>query len=179
VWTRSTPSDTTRPPTPQGPDGAGGGYWRKPGTYDLLDTVPALRYTRTPFLGPVYVLVDGAAFSAGAQAATWLFDTRRALVIGEEAGGDYAGPDGGATMPIVLPHAQVHVRIPMIRSLQTGQPWVPGRGVRPHVEVRPTIADLLAGRDTAMARALDLVRRGVTLERFVAGARALDDAGAH
>jgi C-terminal processing protease CtpA/Prc len=166
-------------PDAAGPDAAGGGYWRKPGTYDLLDTVPALRYTRTPFLGPVYVLVDGAAFSAGAQAATWLFDTRRALVIGEEAGGDYAGPDGGATMPIVLPHAQVHVRIPMIRSLQTGQPWVPGRGVRPHVAVRPTLADLLAGRDPAMDRALDLVRRGVTLERFVAGARALDDAGAH
>jgi hypothetical protein len=50
-------------PDAAGPDAAGGGYWRKPGTYDLLDTVPALRYTRTPFLGPVYVLVDGAAFS--------------------------------------------------------------------------------------------------------------------
>jgi hypothetical protein len=160
------------------PDSAGGGYWRKAGTYDLLDTVPAFRYTRTPFLGPVYVLVDGGAFSAGAQAATWLFDTRRALLVGEEAGGDYAGPDGGATMPIVLPHAQLHVRIPMIRSLQTGQPWAPGRGVRPHVVVRPTIADLLAGRDAAMEQALDLARRGVTLERFVAGARVLDDAGA-
>jgi hypothetical protein len=41
-----------------------------------------------------------------------------------------------------------------------------------------TIADLLAGRDAALERALDLVRRGVTLDRFVAGARALDDADA-
>lgn len=141
---------------------AEGRYW------ELLDDAYRLLYPfdnqPDPFLGPVYVLADGGSFSAGGQLAAVLLDARRALLIGEETGGDYAGPDGGQALPIVLPHSGIHVRIPLIRSLNTVQPWPKGRGALPHCTVTPGIEDLLAGRDVHMALAEQLIAAGITVE---------------
>lgn len=139
-----------------------GRYW------ELLDDAYRLLYPfenqPEPFLGPVYVLADGGSFSAGGQLAAVLLDARRALLIGEETGGDYAGPDGGQTLPILLPHSNIHVRIPLIRSLNTVQPWPKGRGALPHCTIMPDIADLMADRDVQLALAHELIESGVTIE---------------
>lgn len=139
-----------------------GRYW------ELLDDAYRLLYPfenqPDPFLGPVYVLADGGSFSAGGQLAAVLLDARRALLIGEETGGDYAGPDGGQTLPILLPNSDIHIRIPLVRSLNTVQPWPKGRGALPHCTIMPDIADYIAGRDVHVALAEQLIEAGITIE---------------
>lgn len=149
------------------------GFWRKEGTYPGLSTTAPYQYTRTPFLGNVYLLIDGGTYSAGSQCAAFFLDRRRALIIGEEGGGDYGGPDGGASLPIVLPHSGITVRIPYVRSLQNSQPWIKGRGPVPHIYSRSTIDDMLTGRDAPMDLARKLIRSSINLDAFVAGASRL------
>ena len=118
------------------------------------------------FLGPVYVLADGGSFSSRSQLAALFQDRRRALPIEEETGGDHSGPDGGATLPIILPASGIMVRIPLIRSVNAFQPWASGRGAIPACRIDPSIDDLLSGKDVHLDLAFELIARGIHVDSF-------------
>jgi len=142
-----------------------GRYWSRldDGPYHLL--LP-LESQPNPFLGSVYVLANGGSFSSGGQLAALFHDRGRALLIGEETGGDYAGPDGGKTLPILLPASEVHVRIPLVRSLNTFQPWPLGRGVIPRCQISQSVEDAMAGKDVHLELAFELITKGINSETF-------------
>ncbi len=111
------------------------------------------------FPGDVYLLVDGWTFSTAADVATVAHYKELAVLIGEETGGGYDGNTSGASERIVLPSSGITVNVPcwMYTTANVGHSH-PGRGAIPHRPKRPSIEDVLAGRDVELELALELVR---------------------
>lgn len=131
-----------------------GGGWRADGPdFDgmLVDYKPL----QPAFGGELYVLIDPLTDSSAALVAAKLKQAGRATLIGEATGGSAEGPVAGMFAFLSLPNSGHMLHIPLLR--QYGQPAErPEQGVAPDVKLRPALADLIAGRDPVLARALEL-----------------------
>jgi hypothetical protein len=110
-----------------------------------------------PFLGNVFVLIDGGTFSTAADFCAVTHHLRRATFVGEETGGGYYGNNSGLQAVVTLPHSKLRVRVPMYEYWNA----VPGydgkrRGTRPDHAVEAKAADLLRGVDEVLDLALRL-----------------------
>lgn len=131
-----------------------GGYFV---TEELQEALGEKQPAKFPFLGDVFVLIDGATFSTAADFCAVTHHLKRAIFIGEETAGAYYGNNSGTEPTVTLPNSKVHFGLPL------GASWnaVSGydgkrRGTIPdHVEVTKT-ADLLRGVDAQLALALKL-----------------------
>jgi len=112
-----------------------------------------------PFRGRVVVLIDGGTFSTAADVAAQLRSAGHAMFVGEETGGGYEGNTSGLNASIVLPNSRLRTKIMMYGYWNAvRKPEVRGRGTMPdHVVARRT-ADVLAGVDPQLKRALGLLR---------------------
>lgn len=103
-----------------------------------------------PWLGPVVVLTGPSTFSAAEDFLVVLKASRRARLVGE--------PTGGSTgQPLVVEGLPAGGRARICTKRDTfpdGTEFV-GVGVLPDVQVLPTIADHLAGRDAVFQRGLE------------------------
>jgi len=121
----------------------GNGYFelqREAQTFDPL----------TPtFTGRVIALCGPANQSGATLFLAGLRARRAATLVGEPTGGAPDGPTAGIIFFLPLPESGFRLRIPAIRSV-TGIACEPGQGLIPDVLVRPTIDDLLAGRDPVL-----------------------------
>ena len=105
----------------------------------------------TPFLGPIVVLTGPATFSAAEDFVVVLHASKRATVVGERTGGSTGQP-----LQIEMPFGG-HARVCTKRdTYPDGREFV-GVGVIPDVEVHPTPADVAAGRDVVLAKAVELL----------------------
>lgn len=111
-----------------------------------------------PYTGEVYVLTNGASFSVTAEFAAVTHFLKRATFIGEETGGGYYGNNSGTFVIVTLPDSRLNLGIPMLAyyTAVSGYPY-PDRGVIPDYTVKPTILDLLNGKDVVMEFTLDMV----------------------
>jgi hypothetical protein len=131
-----------------------GGYAVTPQLHHgLAEQSPAA----TPFLGKVYVLIDGGTFSTAADFCAVTHHLKRATFIGEETGGGYYGNNSGAGARITLPHSRLQVRLPMYEYWNA----VPGydgtrRGTIPDHRVEARVSDLVHGTDAAFDLAVKL-----------------------
>ena len=66
-----------------------------------------------PFLGKVFVLIDGGTFSTAADFCAVTHHLKRATFIGEETGGGYYGSNSGLVTRLTLPTSKFKVRLPM------------------------------------------------------------------
>ena len=110
-----------------------------------------------PFLGKVFVLIDGETFSTAADFCAVTHHLKRATFIGEETGGGYYGNNSGMQVMLTLPNSKARVRIPMYEYWNA----VPGydgkrRGTRPDHLVETKAANLLRGVDEQLELALKL-----------------------
>jgi C-terminal processing protease CtpA/Prc len=110
-----------------------------------------------PFLGQVFVLIDGGTFSTAADFCAVTHHLKRATFIGEETGGGYYGNNSGVQAMLTLPNSKVQVRLPMFEYWNA----VPGydgkrRGTRPDHVVETKAANLLLGVDEQLALASKL-----------------------
>jgi Peptidase family S41 len=105
------------------------------------------------FRGKVFVLVDASNSSATFQFAQLVQRARLGTTIGEPTGGNQRGINGGALFFVKLPRTGLEVDLPLIGTFTDG---APDAGVTPDVVVETTAADLLAGRDPQLAKALEL-----------------------
>ncbi|HYY98643.1 MAG TPA: S41 family peptidase, partial [Pyrinomonadaceae bacterium] len=112
------------------------------------------------FRGPVVVLTNARTASAAEVFAAALRERGRALVVGEQTCGCVLGirrrhvlPDGG-----VLDISEMDYRTAAGARLE-------GAGVRPDMEVAPTVEDLRRGRDRALVLALELLKAQEDKER--------------
>lgn len=102
------------------------------------------------FAGKVFILIDRNVFSAGEDCCIPFKDNHRATIIGEATGGSTGQP-----YSVSFPNG-MSFRVSSKRdSFPDGSPFE-GIGVTPDIEIPTTIADLKAGKDPVLAKALEL-----------------------
>jgi hypothetical protein len=111
------------------------------------------------FRGRVVILIDGGSFSTTSEFLSQVHFHHRATFVGEESGGGYYGNTSGAVPTVVLPNSKMRVEVPLLTYYMAVSGYkAASHGVVPDFPVAPTIADLVAGRDPALAKALELAR---------------------
>jgi len=94
------------------------------------------------YVGNIYVLINGASFSASTVLSTHLKATERATFVGEETGGAYNGTVAGLFAPIELPNSKVNMKIGLM-TIKTPYSTSPdGYGVKPDVYIPTSKLDL-------------------------------------
>jgi C-terminal processing protease CtpA/Prc len=131
-----------------------GGYLVPPKLHPGVAEQPPGKY---PFMGKVFVLINGGTFSTAADFCAVTHHLRRATFIGEETGGGYYGNNSGMQTILTLPNSKARIRLPMYEYWNA----VPGydgkrRGTRPDHTVETKVADLLRGMDEQLETALKL-----------------------
>src|SRR5262245_37569545 len=116
--------------------------------------------SKYPFMGKVFVLIDGGTFSTAADFCAVTHHLKRATFIGEETGGGYYGNNSGAQVILTLTNSKARVRIPMYEYWNA----VPGyegkrRGTKPDHLVETKLSNLLRGVDEQLELALKLAAR--------------------
>jgi C-terminal processing protease CtpA/Prc len=119
--------------------------------------LPSNHPGKYPFLGKVFVLIDGGTFSTAADFCAVTHHLKRAMFIGEETGGGYYGNNSGMQTVLTLPNSKIRVRIPMYEYWNA----VPGydgtrRGTRPDRAVETKVGNLLKGIDEQLNVALKM-----------------------
>lgn len=112
-----------------------------------------------PFLGKVFVLIDGGTFSTAADFCAVTHHLKRATFIGEETGGGYYGNNSGMQTIVTLPSSKMRIRVPMY-EYWNAVPGYDGKrgGTRPDHEVETKVANLLRGVDEQLELALKLAK---------------------
>lgn len=111
------------------------------------------------FRGSLAVVSNGRSFSVTSEFLSAVRTHKRGIVVGTESGGAYGGNTSGIFWAIAtLPHSRLAIGIPTWSYYLRVDPVQPlDRGILPDVEVRPSIEDLLSGRDPVLEEALEAV----------------------
>lgn len=99
------------------------------------------------FKGKIYVLINGYSYSAAALLATYLHGSKRAFFVGEETGGSYNGTVAGFMRQHKLSNTKVAVRYGVLHIATPYKENPDGYGVKPDVEIIPTIKNRLNKTD--------------------------------
>ncbi|MEL6673907.1 MAG: S41 family peptidase [Bacteroidota bacterium] len=110
------------------------------------------------YTGKVYVLSSGVTFSGGAEFASMLKMTNRALFIGEEVGGAHQGNVSGTGTSIKLKHSKIRASLPFIHFKMKVDPMPLGKGVIPDHFVPQSWEDVLEGVNSKLAYTLRLIQ---------------------
>ena len=140
----------------EGAPAAGGGYYALSDPDDDSGSDSVIRPLGPRFRGRVAVLTDAANSSATYGFARRVQAARLGTIVGGETGGNRRGINGGAFFFVRLAESGLEADLPLIGTFPP-QP-APDQGVKPDVPVPVTIADIRAGGDPALDRALRLVR---------------------
>ncbi|MFT4540277.1 MAG: hypothetical protein ACI841_005036 [Planctomycetota bacterium] len=110
------------------------------------------------FHGRAFLLTDGRTFSTAADVATVAHFNGLATLIGEESGGGYDGNTSGTTDRRSLPNSGISYSVPkwMYTTANVGHDQF-GQGAPVHFQIRPTVQDILDGRDAEVAHVLELL----------------------
>lgn len=113
------------------------------------------------YTGKIYFLINGGSASTTAEFLSAAHANQLGKFIGEEAGGNYAGGNGGSFIPLVLPHSKIKITLPLVYYDNiTKPPFEKGRGVIPDYDVPDNLENILRGVDTQKEFVFDLIRRG-------------------
>lgn len=112
---------------------------------------------KNPFLGKVYILINGACFSATGEFAACVHNGKRATFIGEEVGGNYHKNTSGEILTLVLPNTGVRIFIPLMQYVMDVKNYPKGYGVKPTHSIHYTVEAMLQGKDLELAKALELI----------------------
>ncbi|WP_432670868.1 S41 family peptidase [Flavobacterium sp. SM2513] len=124
--------------------------------YTSENRTKALQENR--FKGKMYVLIDGGSFSASSILSSNLKGSNRAVFVGEETGGAYNGTVAGQMPIIELPNSKVKIRVGLMRIAPHYKTDEEGHGIRPDIEIIPTLEDKIKGNDPEMNWILDNIK---------------------
>lgn len=111
------------------------------------------------FHGRLVVLAGGNTFSGGAELASMLRHTNRAVFVGEEVGGADEGNTSGYSWKVELPNSGMKLGIPLLQFRMAWSSRPHGRGVRPDCPASPEAASVGEHRDRAWREAVALLRQ--------------------
>jgi C-terminal processing protease CtpA/Prc len=102
------------------------------------------------FKGKIYVLINGASFSASSIISSNLKGSKRATFVGEETGGAFNGTVAGKMPLIEMPNSKLNVRMGLMACIPAYKTDVEGHGIYPDQEIIPTLEDRIKGNDPEM-----------------------------
>ena len=105
-----------------------------------------------PFLGPVVVLTNGGTGSAAEDFLIPLHYAHRATLVGERTSGST-----GQSISVQLPGGDRAIVCAKRDTYPDGREFV-GIGVIPDVEVRPTVEDIISGRDPVLEKGIEVLK---------------------
>jgi C-terminal processing protease CtpA/Prc len=109
--------------------------------------------------GNLFVLIDGATFSAGGHSAAAIKQyCKKATFIGRETAGGSEGCSGGTVQRLTLPNTGVIVDFPWLRLVSVLKDPVYGHGIMPAYTVVYTPHDVITKKDVDLEKALSLIR---------------------
>lgn len=109
--------------------------------------------------GNLFVLIDGATFSAGAHSAAAIKQyCKNARFIGRETAGGAEGCSGGTLQHLTLPHTGIVVEFPWLRLVSVLKDPVYGHGIMPDYVVAYTPQDVVTKKDVDLGKVLSLIR---------------------
>ncbi len=112
---------------------------------------------RHHFNGDVYILTGGNTFSASTLFIQAIVKQENVTVVGEETGGGAYGNNAWLIPEVTLPRTKVRFRLPLFR-LVIDKTAEKGAGVRPEVEVLPTVGAIRRGADYKTEKAMELIK---------------------
>jgi len=118
--------------------------------------------SKKAYKGNVYLLCDGATFSAATTLAALAHYHKRATIIGEETGGNYYVINASDFIEVTLPNTKIILRIPVVKITKavSGFPFI-GRGVIPDYPVNYIIQDIMNNEDPVLKQALKVIEKKV------------------
>jgi hypothetical protein len=125
--------------------------------YDDDATGDVIKPAGERFQGKVFVLIDSNNSSATFQFAQNIQTHHLGTLIGQPTGGSQRGINGGAFFFLRLPHSGIEMDLPLIATFPPFP--APDAGLTPDILVEPTISDIAADYDAALAAAIGMIRR--------------------
>lgn len=110
------------------------------------------------YKGNVYVLVNGGSFSMSSICASYLKYKRKAIIIGEETGGNKTGSNAMNSGKLILPNSKANITIPLYHIYYNPTLHNDGKGVEPDHKINYEINDVLNKRDLEMEKVRSLIR---------------------
>ena len=107
------------------------------------------------FQGKIYVLINGASFSASSIISAKLKFDKRATIVGEETGGANDGTVAGVSNTVILPHSKLALPIGLFLIRPNIEFDNQQRGVMPNIEIKPDFANLSNTEDKMMQWVMD------------------------
>lgn len=131
-----------------------GGYFL---SAELHDSLGEKQSGKFPFLGDVFILIDGATFSTAADFCAVTHFLKRATFIGEETAGAYYGNNSATEPTVTLPNSKVRFGLPLCASWNAVSGYDgKRRGTIPDYVAVTKTADILRGVDGQLDLALQL-----------------------
>jgi hypothetical protein len=128
-----------------------GWYDRKPSEND--PDLDVQQPSPLAFKGRVTLLTSPWNGSGSTMLIAKLKDEGRVRTIGARSGGSPDGPTAGRIFLMTLPNSKIPVRIPNLFNQMNTSLFETGKGLTPDIQVAPTVADMIAGRDPALEAA--------------------------
>ena len=110
------------------------------------------------FGGNLLVLINSRCASATTELLGQIASHCTATFLGEETGGNPVTQAASDLLTLVLPNSQLKVQMPMIRSVMNVSFENDGHGLQPDIPFRPSIEDVLEGKDTLLKLALKMAQ---------------------
>ena len=133
--------------------------------YNYVPLLNEQQPDKNHYKGKLYTLINGASGSMASVVSSFLKAKGRSVFIGEESGGTMEGNTSLGYARLLLPNTKIRIEIPLTKTAHYVD-FVKGRGVFPDYYVTPKIEDLVAGIDTELSFALDLImsKKDMTFE---------------
>lgn len=114
---------------------------------------------KDPYMGKLYVLINGGSFSNTGMVASCLDSFKRAIFVGQEAGGNKYILSGDAE-DIELPATKIHCQVSTVPYILRPQYKNDndGHGIIPQYTILPAIEDILRGGDRIKEYVMGLIR---------------------
>ncbi len=109
------------------------------------------------FKGQIYVLTNGKSFSMSSVAASYLKYKSKAIIIGEETGGNATGSNAVLSGKIILHNTKIIVHIPMYHLYHDVNTENTGHGVIPDYPTNYKKEEVINGIDADIRKVLELV----------------------
>ncbi len=107
------------------------------------------------FRGKIYVLVNGASFSASSIISAKLKYEKRAVIVGEETGGANDGTVAGVNNTVILPNSHLALPIGLFLIRPNIEFENKSRGVVPNFSVDPNYDDIFGTDDKILEWTLE------------------------
>ena len=111
------------------------------------------------FKGKIYVIINGASFSASSVLSSNLKHKKLAYFVGKETGGAQNECVAGFIPTFILPHSKLKLNFGLMNLQSHGRSEIKGRGVFPDKEIKPTIEDRINGIDPELQWILNDIKK--------------------